>query len=85
MVKLQLSELHFPKGGAGKSSVTRMAVEEMTRPKGKWREYWTLHLARISPNNRLPRNFKKPKPFDFDSSENTSRGFSDVFSGDRSK
>lgn len=63
------------KGGVGRSVVSRMAIEEMTRPKGKWREYWTLHLAKISPNNRLPRNFKK-KQINIDPNQNVSRGFS---------
>ncbi|MFJ7794693.1 hypothetical protein [Pseudomonas sp. NPDC096950] len=70
-----LNLLIHAKGGVGRSVVGRMALEEMTRPKGKWREYWTLHLAKISPNNRLPRNFKKKRIY-IDSNQDASRGFS---------
>lgn len=69
-----LNLLMHTKGGVGRSVVGRMALEEMTRPKGKWREYWTLHLTKISPNNRLPRNFKK-KQIDIDSNQYVSRDF----------
>jgi hypothetical protein len=50
------------KGGNGKSTICNMLADEMTRPQGTWREFWTKHLRRISPDNRLPRGFRAPKP-----------------------
>jgi hypothetical protein len=55
---MQKNSIRFDKIGSGKTIVSGMVVEELTRPQGTWKEYWTKHLERLSPNNRLPRGFE---------------------------
>ncbi|MGE8063835.1 hypothetical protein [Pseudomonas sp. NPDC089569] len=50
------------KGSSGKSMGTQALLDEISRPQGLWHEFWTKHLRLISPNNRLPRGFREPKP-----------------------
>ncbi len=57
----QAVRLHS-KGWVGKGMVTMLYVDELTKPSGTWREYWSKRLQRISQANRLPRGFKQPKP-----------------------
>lgn len=54
------------KGSSGKTIVSQALHDELSRPQGLWHEYWTKHLRRISPNNRLPRGFREPKTIDVD-------------------
>ncbi|MGF6281854.1 hypothetical protein ABH908_000113 [Pseudomonas frederiksbergensis] len=62
------------KGSSGKTIGTKLVLDELSRPKGLWHEYWTKHLRRISPNNRLPRGFREPKPMiDVDSDADLAR------------
>lgn len=50
------------KGSSDKTIVCQTLLDKLCRPQGLWHEYWTKHLRRISPNNRLPRGFREPKP-----------------------
>jgi hypothetical protein len=62
------------KGSSGKTIVSQALLEELSRPQGLWQEYWTKHLRRISPNNRLPRGFREPKSLiDVDSKADLTR------------
>lgn len=47
-------------GGLGKSRVAMEYARELARPKGTWKEYWTLVIRNISAGNRLPRGFREP-------------------------
>ncbi|MHC5194800.1 hypothetical protein ACYSUW_13695 [Pseudomonas frederiksbergensis] len=62
------------KGSSGKTIVSQALLDELSQPKGLWHEYWTKHLRRISPNNRLPRGFREPNPIiDVDSQADLTR------------
>lgn len=54
------------KGSSGKTVISQAAAEELARPQGLWREFWTKQIRRISSSNRLPRGFREPKPLDLD-------------------
>lgn len=62
-----LKSIRTLKGSSGKTVISQALAEELARPQGKWREFWTKHLRSISANNRLPRGFHEPKPLDLDS------------------
>ncbi|MDF9778992.1 hypothetical protein [Pseudomonas baetica] len=61
------------KGSSGKTVVSQVLIDELRRPQGQWREFWTKHLRRISPNNRLPRGFREPKPIEVDTQADLTR------------
>lgn len=69
-----LSHIKMQKGSTGKTIVSQALLAELSQPKGLWHEYWTKHLRQISPNNRLPRGFREPKPLiDVDSEADLAR------------
>ncbi|MBI6883158.1 hypothetical protein [Pseudomonas putida] len=49
--------LGLTKGGVGKSAGMRMAMQELSRPKGKWKEYWATYLFAQPSDCKLPRGF----------------------------
>lgn len=49
--------LGLTKGGVGKSAGMQMAMQELFRPKGKWKEYWATYLFAQPSDCKLPRGF----------------------------
>lgn len=48
------------KGGSGKSVLSAIALGELSKPAGLWKEYWTKKIRGDDHTARLPRGFKEP-------------------------